>query len=99
MRAELQTALALARILALKEIPSFLGELEEIRVTATARLVAPAPTEQPDELLSVEETARRMGVSKDYLYHAHKRFPFARRIGKRLLFSSSGLDSYLKKSR
>jgi excisionase family DNA binding protein len=99
MRPELQPALDQARQLPAEELPRLLADLEEVRVTALARLTSPTLESRPDELLSVEETARRMNVSKDYLYHHHKRFPFVRHVGRKLLFSAAGLDTYLKKSR
>jgi hypothetical protein len=95
MRSELQTALRLAESLSIEEVAAFLGELEQIRVTALARLSAPAPAPRPDELLDVGATARRLGVSQDYLYRHQKKFPFARRIGRKLLFSSVGLEKFL----
>src|SRR5260370_29245822 len=99
MRQSLQTVLNEARQLEPTALPSLIGELEEIKAVAMARLTAPAHQNQPDELLDVPTAAARLSVSPDYLYRNHKRFPFTRRIGKRLLFSSNGLDSYLKKSR
>jgi len=96
MRHDLQSVLALAKTLLPEELPEFLGELEHVRVTALARITTPA-VERLDELLDVEETARRMNVSTNYLYHAHRTLPFARRVGRKLLFSSRGLDSYLRK--
>jgi excisionase family DNA binding protein len=76
-----------------------IGELAEISATATARLLAPAVEACEERMIDVEETAGRMGVSKDYLYRHHRRLPFARRVGRKLLFSSTGLDLYLRKSR
>lgn len=99
MRHELEPALALAKNLAPEQLPHFLGELEAVRVTALARIATPAAETKPDELVDVGQAAKRLGCSKGFLYHNHKRFPFARRIGRRLLFSSAGLDSYLKKTR
>jgi predicted DNA-binding transcriptional regulator AlpA len=96
MRNELQSALHLAETSSPEEIPALLGELEQIRVTALARLSSPsAIAYQPDELLDVGATAKRLGVSRDYLYRHRTKFPFARRIGRKLLFSSSGLDKFL----
>jgi len=95
MRSELQPALHLAEKLGIEEVAAFLGELEQIRVTALARLSCPIPAHPPDELLDVGVTAMRLGVSQDYLYRHQRKFPFARRIGRKLLFSSSGLDKFL----
>jgi hypothetical protein len=100
MRPELQSALGLSRTLPADELPLLLGELEQIRVTALARIAAPAgEAPRPDELLDVQQTAARMNVSENYLYRNSRRMPFTRRVGRKLLFSSSGLDSYLRKLR
>ena len=96
VRQELQLALETARRLTPEELPRLLGELEEIRVIAMTRLTTPsAAAACADELLSVPEAANRLSVSPDYLYRHHKTLPFVRRMGRRLLFSSSGLDKYI----
>jgi len=97
MRNELQTVMMAARELPAGELPRLLGELEEIRCTAMARLTAPAPAQsQADELLSAAEAARRLGISQDYLYRHHGDFPFTRRVGRRLLFSALGIEKHIK---
>lgn len=98
MRHELQLVLMAAKELSAAELPKLLGELEEIRVTAMARLSCPVSAEvrQHDELLDVTEAARRLGVSKDFLYRNHTDFSSTRRIGRRLLFSSSGIETHIR---
>jgi excisionase family DNA binding protein len=95
-RDELNSALAQARQLPLEELPRLLGDLEEVRATALARLTSPAPQQQPDELLDVREASRRLGVSTDYLYRHHRSFPFIRRVGRSLRFSAAGLEDYIR---
>ena len=54
---------------------------------------------QPKEnnLLNVEQAAKRMGCSKDWLYRHSKTLPFVRRISHRQLrFDPSGIDRYLR---
>ena len=86
-----------ARTLAPEELPRLLGDLEEVRATAVARLVAPAQSPAaPDELLEVPEASRRLGVSPGYLYRHHARLPFTRRVGRKLLFSASGIEEYIR---
>ena len=54
---------------------------------------------QPKEnnLLNVEQAAKRMGCSKDWLYRNSKTLPFVRRISHRQLrFDPAGIDRYLK---
>ena len=91
--------LAQARTVALEDLPRLLGDIEEARAVALSRLMSPPPKCGKDELIDVAEAAARMGVSRDYLYRNHKRLPFARRVGRKLLFSAVGLDVYLKRSR
>jgi hypothetical protein len=86
----------MARTLDAADIPYLIGELETIRCIAVSRLSVPASTLPPDENLEVPEAAHRLGVSPDYLYRNHKKFPFTRREGRKLLFSSNGIDAHLK---
>jgi excisionase family DNA binding protein len=98
MRQDLQSALAAARALSPDELPELLGELEQVRCTAMARLSVPAPRQtSPDELLDVQEASRRLGVSAGYLYRHHRKLPFTRRVGRKLLFSSLGVGEYLRR--
>jgi excisionase family DNA binding protein len=99
MRHELESAIQLAKNLPASELPAFLGSLAEINAIAFARLITPAVAAHPDQLLSVEEAAQRLHVGCDYLYRHHARLPFTRREGRKLLFSSNGIDSYLRKAR
>jgi hypothetical protein len=55
------------------------------------------PTESPDRNLDVPEIARRMNVSKVWVYRNLKGLPFAVRVGRRLLGSERGLSRYLAK--
>jgi hypothetical protein len=89
---ELETA---ARTVPAEKLPEFLGTLERIRVLAFARLVTPAPALRADELVGIEEAARRLCISKHYLYRHAGRFPFTRHIGRKLVFSSLGIDRYI----
>jgi len=98
----LETALEIAQTLAPDKLPRFLGQLEEVRATALSRLTAvPAPVRQEaarDTLLNVKDAARTLGLSAGYVYRHHKEEPFrsfARPFGRKLLFSSHGIQSYL----
>ena len=98
MRNDLQLVLRAATELPAGELPRLIGELEEIRVTAMARLIGPAPAQpqQHDELLDTAQAAHRLGISKDFLYRNHRDFSFTRRVGRRLLFSSAGIEKYIR---
>jgi len=98
VRTELQAALHLAETLSPTEMPVLLGELEQVRVTALARLSAPTPAPSTsDEMLDIRAASKRLGMSRDYLYRHHEDLPFARRIGRKVLFSSAGIDKYLSR--
>ena len=97
MRNALQLMLNAARDLPAEELPGLIGELEAAKATAWARLTAPAQVSQKhDELLGVAEAARRLGVSTDYLYRHSGEYSFARRQGRKLLFSALGIDKHIK---
>jgi predicted DNA-binding transcriptional regulator AlpA len=49
-----------------------------------------------DRLLDVEEAARQLGVSADWLYRKAARLPFTIRLGRSLRFSSLGLERYIR---
>ena len=93
---ELDRCIAVA---AVENLPALLASLSAmLAVVASRMLSSPSGPESParecDENLSAQEAARRLGVSKDYLYRHARRLPFARRIGRRLLFSAKGLERW-----
>jgi predicted DNA-binding transcriptional regulator AlpA len=100
MLPELDAVMSAARTLAPDELPRLLGDLETVRAVAWSRLTAPAPPTQRgrDELLDIEEAARRLGISASYLYRNHRRFTFSRRVGRSLRFSAEGIESYIQQS-
>lgn len=99
LREEIQHVLRFAEDLPPEQLPRLLGEIEEVRCTAMARLsaIAVAHPANPDHLISVADAAQLLGVSKDTLYRQHDHFPFTRRMGRRLLFSSHGIEDYIFK--
>lgn len=94
---DLGNLLAAARQLPAEELPAFLAALEEVKVTGLSRLLAPATAQPPDQLLDAGEAAARLGVSRDYLHRHHDEFPFTRRIGRRLLFSSLEIGEWIRR--
>jgi len=94
---ELELALRLAKELPVEALPRFLGDLEEIRATVQARLVAPAPQPPEDKLVSVKQAALRVGFSWSYLYHHPEEFPFLKKKKNgRWGASSLGINRYLE---
>jgi excisionase family DNA binding protein len=99
MNAKLEPVLQAARTLPPAELPRLLGDLEEVKATALARLIAPAPVQQTDEFLTVKAAAQRLGCSADYLYKNSASLPFTRHLGKKLLFSTRGIEEYLRQGK
>jgi excisionase family DNA binding protein len=95
MNSALEPVLEAARTLPPAELPRLLGDLAEIAATAQARLSAPVPALPADELLTVKQAAAKLNCSKDTLYK--RDFPFVRRLGRKRLFSSNGIEEYLRK--
>jgi excisionase family DNA binding protein len=86
------------------DLPALVGELAAAQATALARLTTPAPvhgneTADAERNLDAAEAARRLGVSKGYLYRHAKRLPFAVRIGRRIVFSAQGLTRWSRQQR
>lgn len=79
-------------------LPGVLAALSLQMTTATLRLLEDGTSNEAvgsgDENLKIDEAARRLGVSVDYLYR-HS-MPFRVRIGRRLLFSSRGLERWIQ---
>jgi hypothetical protein len=82
-----------------EELPNFIGQLEQAKATAWARLQAPTAQQGHDELLDVTEAARRLGIGVDYLYRHASEYLFTRRQGRKLLFSAQGLDKHIRQQR
>jgi predicted DNA-binding transcriptional regulator AlpA len=100
MRPEVESVLLAVQTLSAEQLPELMGDIERCRVIALARLTAPAPAaSSPDTLLNVTEAAERLGMSAGYVYRHHADFPFTRRIGRSLLFSSAGIQTYLSGKR
>lgn len=82
------------------ELPQLIGDLEAARAAAWARLTAPAadkPRDEPGQEarnLDVAEAAKRLGMSRDWLYRHASELPFALRIGRRVVFDSLALERW-----
>ena len=97
MRASLQPVLQLAQELPPDELPEFLGDWEQIRVTAFTRLTAPGVPTPDDRLIEIAELAQRLNSSKDFVYRNQDKYrSFARPQGKKLLWSNNGLNEFIK---
>jgi len=99
MRPSLESVLEQAQHLPAEDLPRLLGDLREVEAVALARLSAPTAQTAPDQSLSLKEAAERLGMSRDYLYRHWREYRFARQEGRKILFSSNGLDGHLRKAR
>lgn len=86
-------------------IPALLGEVEALRAALWVRLqsaavariapAAPDPEKGLDRLLTVDEAAARLGVSRRWIYRKADELPFTRRLsGGTLRFSERGLGRW-----
>jgi excisionase family DNA binding protein len=80
-------------------IPALLSQLSAVQTAMTARLISAdrdEPTSTEDTLLTVDQAAERLGVSKDWLFRRSRTLPFVVRLGRHLRFSSRRIDRYLR---
>lgn len=57
--------------------------------------IAPAAHES-ESLLTVEETAKAIGMSADWVYRNHRKLPF-RKVGRALRFRLRGIEEYISR--
>lgn len=107
MRRELQTVLDAVGTLPTTDLPRLLGELEELRTTALARLSAPLPVEASadrngEDVLDVSAAAAYIGMSCKWVYRHYETLPHIR-VGfgtrPRLKFRRRDLDVWLEEHR
>jgi predicted DNA-binding transcriptional regulator AlpA len=100
LRPELETVLDSLAEMPESELPRLLGELEEIRATAMLRMSSPRyQIPEHDERIDIDQAVERLGISRTYLYRHASEFPFTRREGRKLLFSSRSIDEYIRRKR
>jgi hypothetical protein len=101
----------MARTLPADELPGFLGELEQVRAVAWARLASPSPgngqgqtpaqvQENSAEVLDVKQAAEHIHMSVRWVYQHHQILPTIKMgFGRlpRLRFRRQDLDAWLQK--
>lgn len=51
----------------------------------------------PDRLVDIEQAAKMLAVSADWLYHNRKTLPFVRKLGRKMLrFSVNGMQKWME---
>ena len=106
--AHAHAGLALARIVSAPEligelprdiIPALLMELAALQLSLAASLensYRPDVGMPRDHLLTVEQAAGQLSVSRDWLYRHSRSLPFVVRQGRLCRFSTKGIDEYLR---
>ncbi len=84
-----------------EEIPAMRGELAMLDTLLLARLLREGDggtdkRTQKDRLLKVDEAAKRLGASKDYIYRHAAKLPFTVRIGRQIRSSEAGIDKFIR---
>jgi hypothetical protein len=77
-----------------EELPRLIGWLAEAQATAMARLLSPAPAQEPDRLIDVSEVARMICQSVDYVYD-HQQHLGGKKYGGSLRFRLSDVQKYM----
>ena len=90
----------LGRALPREEIPGFLGELERVRVSVLVSVSAVGPAtpveeKRGDRLLTVAETAGRLGRSTSWVYKNKHALPIAMLPTGGYGFSEKGLERWI----
>ena len=81
----------------LEEVGTQEARLGTVKAILAARLAAPGTANGPDRLLTAQEVHERTTFSVDWLYRHANALPFARRVGRKVLFSEAGLAKWLAK--
>lgn len=73
-----------------------LGALRQRKLTLAAEARTAKQARRPDRLLKAKETAERLGVGVDWVYHNQHKLPFRVRLGTVPRFSENGLEEYIQ---
>jgi predicted DNA-binding transcriptional regulator AlpA len=94
---------ALATHLPFDVVEALLGKNAIVQSVLVSRLLALRASHsqaerapEGDRLLDVEEAARKLGKSKDYLYRHAVNYPFTVRDGRSLRFSEQGIEKFIR---
>jgi len=76
---------------------TLLIQLTTLQAPLLARALAGGsrPGGDPDELLSVDVAAQRLGLSAAWLYRHAPKLPFTVRVGRQVRFSARRLETYI----
>lgn len=77
------------------ELEDILGDLERAKARAMRRLLTPKPAAPHASNVSVQEAARRLAVSPDWIYERPD-LPFVVKLGGRTVCNEQALDKYIR---
>ena len=83
-----------------EQCPLFMGQLEQLKASLWLRMTigtGKALQSQPDRLLTADEVATRLNVTKGFVYRNARSYPFVIRQGRYVRFSNNGLEQYIRK--
>src|SRR5437773_2475086 len=82
----------------ISHIPALITRLSSLQTAIAARLIVGEERILPeDNLLRIDEAAKRLGVSPDWLYRRTSKLPFVVRLGRHVRFSAQGIENYVKR--
>ena len=82
--------------LAPDEAGAMLAQLVTLQAPLLARALGTGRTaREPDELLTVDVAAQRLGLSEAWLYRHASTLPFAVHVGRQVRFSARRLEAYI----
>jgi len=80
--------------LAPEQARALLAQLATLPAPLLARALV-AGGRDPDELLTVDVAARRLGLSEDWVYRHAAKLPFTVHVGRQVRFSARRLEAYI----
>lgn len=95
-----ETLSALVETTPPSDLPALAGELARalaaVMVRSASKTVATAPVDRAvNELLTIDEAAKRLNVPTSWLYRHARDLPFSRKLGRRTLrFDARGLERW-----
>ncbi len=81
--------------LAPEQARALLAQLVTLQAPLLARALVAGGGRDPDELLTVDVAARRLGLSEDWVYRHAAKLPFTVHVGRQVRFSARRLEAYI----
>lgn len=83
-----------------QKIPFLMTQLATVQTNLACRMIRSISSSQKsgeDRILTLDEAAERLNVSRSWLYRRSKRLPFVVRTGRKVGFSERGLQEFIRK--